>query len=81
MQDSFGIRDTLAAGSKSYQIASFAKLGKHHDIKRLPYSMKVLLENLLRNEDGHEVTRAQVEAVLKWDPKAEPATEISFLPV
>ncbi|MGH8151435.1 MAG: aconitate hydratase AcnA [Rhodanobacteraceae bacterium] len=80
MQDSFGIRDTLAAGGKSYQIASFAKLGKHHDIKRLPYSMKVLLENLLRNEDGHEVTRAQIEAILKWDPKAEPSTEISFLP-
>ncbi|HEX5961272.1 MAG TPA: aconitate hydratase AcnA [Rhodanobacteraceae bacterium] len=80
MQDSFGIRDTLELGGKSYQIASFQKLGRQYDIKRLPYSMKVLLENLLRNEDGSEVTRAQIEAVLKWDPKAEPATEISFLP-
>ncbi|MDE2270519.1 MAG: aconitate hydratase AcnA, partial [Xanthomonadaceae bacterium] len=80
MQDSFGIRDTLAVGGKSWQIASFAKLGKQHDLKRLPYSMKILLENLLRNEDGSEVTRAQIEAVLKWDPKAEPSTEISFLP-
>ncbi|HLI17097.1 MAG TPA: aconitate hydratase AcnA [Rhodanobacteraceae bacterium] len=80
MQDSFGIRDTLSVGGKSYQIASFAKLAKQHDVKRLPYSMKVLLENLLRNEDGSEVTRAQIEAVLKWDPKAEPSTEISFLP-
>jgi aconitate hydratase A / 2-methylisocitrate dehydratase len=80
MQDSFGIRDTLSVGGKSYQIASFAKLGKQYDLKRLPYSMKVLLENLLRNEDGSEVTRAQIEAVLKWDPKAEPSTEISFLP-
>jgi aconitate hydratase len=80
MQDSFGIRDTLNVGGKSYQIASFAKLGKQYDLKRLPYSMKVLLENLLRNEDGSEVTRAQIEAVLKWDPKAEPSTEISFLP-
>ena len=80
MQDSFGIRDTLNVGGKSYQIASFAKLGKQYDLKRLPYSMKVLLENLLRNEDGSEVTRAQIEAVLNWDPKAEPSTEISFLP-
>ncbi|MGN6192344.1 MAG: aconitase family protein, partial [Rhodanobacteraceae bacterium] len=80
MQDSFGIRDTLSVGGKSYQIANFAKLGKQYDVKRLPYSMKVLLENLLRNEDGLEVTKAQIEAVLKWDPKAEPSTEISFLP-
>ncbi|MBS0383388.1 MAG: aconitate hydratase AcnA [Proteobacteria bacterium] len=80
MQDSFGIRDSLTAGGKTYQIASFARLGKQYDLKRLPYSMKVLLENLLRNEDGSEVTRAQIEAVLKWDPKAEPSTEISFLP-
>ncbi|MGH8124679.1 MAG: aconitate hydratase AcnA, partial [Rhodanobacteraceae bacterium] len=80
MQDSFGIRDTLSVGGHAYQIASFAKLGKQYNVKRLPYSMKVLLENLLRNEDGIEVTRAQIEAVLKWDPKAEPATEISFLP-
>ncbi|MBU6478212.1 MAG: aconitate hydratase AcnA, partial [Xanthomonadaceae bacterium] len=80
MQDSFGIRDTLSVGGKSYQIASFAKLGEQHDIKRLPYSMKILLENLLRNEDGSEVTRAQIDAVLNWNPKAEPSTEISFLP-
>ncbi|TAN04418.1 MAG: aconitate hydratase AcnA [Rhodanobacteraceae bacterium] len=80
MQDSFGIRDTLSVGGKSYQIASFEKLGKRYDVKRLPYSMKVLLENLLRNEDGSEVTHAQIEAVLNWDPKAEPSTEISFLP-
>jgi aconitate hydratase len=80
MQDSFGIRDTLSVGGKSYQIANFAKLGKQYDVKRLPYSMKVLLENLLRNEDGSEVTRTQIEAVLNWDPKAEPSTEISFLP-
>ncbi|HKU79508.1 MAG TPA: aconitase family protein, partial [Rhodanobacteraceae bacterium] len=80
MQDSFGIRDTLSVGGKSYQIANFAKLDKKYDVRRLPYSMKVLLENLLRNEDGSEVTKAQIEAVLNWDPKAEPSTEISFLP-
>ncbi|MGH8234104.1 MAG: aconitate hydratase AcnA [Rhodanobacteraceae bacterium] len=80
MQDSFGIRDTIEVDGKSYQIASLAKLGEQFDIKRLPFSIKVLLENLLRNEDGKEVTRAQIEAVAKWDPKAEPTKEISFLP-
>jgi aconitate hydratase len=80
MQDSFGIRDTLTVGGKSYQFANFAKLDKKYRVERLPYPMKVLLENLLRREDGEEVTHAQIEAVLNWDPKAEPATEIPFLP-
>ncbi|HJP99901.1 MAG TPA: aconitase family protein, partial [Rhodanobacteraceae bacterium] len=80
MQDSFGIRDTLDVDGKSYRIASLAKLGEQFDIRRLPYSIKVLLENLLRNEDGREVTRAQIEAVAQWDPKAVPEKEISFLP-
>jgi aconitate hydratase len=80
MQDSFGIRDTLDVDGKSYQIASLARLGERFDIRRLPYSIKVLLENLLRNEDGSEVTRAQIEAVAQWDPKAVPDKEISFLP-
>jgi aconitate hydratase len=80
MQDSFGIRDTLTVGGKSYQFANFAKLDKRYNVARLPYPMKVLLESLLRREDGKEVTHAQIEAVLNWDPKAEPATEIPFLP-
>ncbi len=80
MQDSFGIRDTLEVGGKSYQIASLARLGRQFDLQRLPYSIKILLENLLRNEDGSEVTREQIEAVAKWNPEAEPSTEISFLP-
>jgi aconitate hydratase len=80
MQDSFGIRDILEVDGKSYQIASLAKLGEQFDIRRLPYSIKVLLESLLRNEDGSEVTRAQIEAVAQWDPKAVPDKEISFLP-
>src|SRR5579875_1422593 len=80
MQDSFGIRDTLEVGGKSYQIASLARLGRQFDLQRLPYSIKILLENLLRNEDGSEVTREQIEAVAKWNPEAEPSTEIAFLP-
>ncbi|HEX7325292.1 MAG TPA: aconitate hydratase AcnA [Rhodanobacteraceae bacterium] len=80
MQDSFGIRDTLTVDGKAYQFANFAKLDKKYRVGRLPYPMKVLLENLIRREDGKEVTHAQIEAVLNWDPKAEPATEIPFLP-
>lgn len=80
MKDSFGIRDTLTVGGKRHQIASFAKFGQRFDLTRLPYSIKVLLENLLRHEDGVDVTSAQIEAVAKWDPKVESDTEISFLP-
>ena len=80
MLDSFSTRDSLAVGGKSYTIVSFRKLARRYDLKRLPYSMKVLLENLMRNEDGREVTHEQIEALLTWDPKAEPSTEISFLP-
>ena len=80
MKDSFSARDTLDVNGKSYQIASLAKLGQKHDLKRLPYSLKVLLENLLRHEGNGDVTREQIEALLNWDPKAEPSTEIAFLP-
>ena len=80
MQDSFGIRDTLEVGDKSYQFANFAKFDKRYHVERLPFPMKVLLENLVRREDGNEVTHAHIEAVLNWDPKAEPTTEIPFLP-
>ncbi|HET9834802.1 MAG TPA: aconitate hydratase AcnA [Rhodanobacteraceae bacterium] len=80
MKDTFGVRDTLTVGGKEYQIASLARLGKQFDLARLPYSIKVLLENLLRHEDGSEVTDKQIEALATWDPKAESDTEISFLP-
>ncbi|QAU23594.1 aconitate hydratase AcnA [Dyella sp. M7H15-1] len=80
MLDSFATRDTLNVNGSPYQIASLTKLGKQLDIKRLPYSMKILLENLLRHEDGVNVTKKEIEAVAKWDAKAEPDTEISFMP-
>ena len=80
MLDSFATRDTLNVSGSSYQIASLTKLGQHFDIKRLPYSMKILLENLLRHEDGVNVTKKEIEAVAKWNAKAEPDTEISFMP-
>ncbi|MBS0584608.1 MAG: aconitate hydratase AcnA [Proteobacteria bacterium] len=80
MTDSFATRDTLEVGGKKYAIASLAKLGQKFDIARLPYSMKILLENLLRHEDGVNVTAKEIEAVAKWEPKKEPDTEIAFMP-
>ncbi|MGC1548193.1 MAG: aconitate hydratase AcnA [Rhodanobacter sp.] len=80
MLDSFATRDTLNVNGSSYQIASLTKLGQRFDIKRLPYSMKILLENLLRHEDGVNVTAKEIEAVAQWDAKKEPDTEISFMP-
>ena len=80
MLDSFATRDTLNVNGSSYQIASLTKLGQQFNIKRLPYSMKILLENLLRHEDGANVTKKEIEAVANWNAKAEPDTEISFMP-
>src|SRR3546814_13883359 len=81
MSDSFATRAKLDVNGKSYTYASLPKLGEKFDIARLPYSMKILLENLLRHEDGGAtVGKAHIEAVAKWDPKAEPNTEIAFMP-
>jgi aconitate hydratase len=80
MKDSFSVRDSIEVNGKRHTIASLAKFGNTFDIKRLPYSMKILLENLLRQEDGVNVTAKEIEAVAKWDAKAEPDTEISFMP-
>ncbi|TLY50168.1 MAG: aconitate hydratase AcnA [Gammaproteobacteria bacterium] len=80
MTDTFATRDTLEVNGKKYAIASLAKLGQKFNLARLPYSMKILLENLLRQEDGVNVTAKEIEAVAKWEPKKEPDTEISFMP-
>ena len=80
MKDTFSVRDSLDVNGNSYAFASLTKLGERFDLKRLPYSMKILLENLLRQEDGVDVTAAQIEAVANWDAKKEPDTEISFMP-
>jgi aconitate hydratase len=79
-QDSFGARGELAVGDRSYEIFRLAALADRFDVARLPYSLKVLLENLLRNEDGVSVTPADIEALAGWDPAAEPDTEIAFAP-
>ncbi len=80
MKDTFSVRDTLEVNGKRYAFASLAKLGQRFDLKRLPYSMKILLENLLRHEDGADVTSKEIEAVANWDAKKEPDTEMSFMP-
>ena len=81
MSDSFSTRSQLDVGGKRYDYFSLPKLGQRFDISRLPYSMKILLENLLRHEDGGvTVGKDHIEAVATWDPKAEPETEIAFMP-
>src|SRR5487761_167760 len=75
--DSFDSRATLRAGEESYQIY---RLDAVDEAQTLPFSLKVLLENLLRTEDGVNVTADHVRALAAWDPKAEPGTEIQFSP-
>jgi aconitate hydratase len=79
MTDSFKSRTTLKVGTQQYDILSLAAL-KSLNVDRLPFSLKVLLENLLRFEDGINVTKSDIEALLKWDPKALPSHEIAFTP-
>jgi aconitate hydratase len=69
----------LKVGPREYEIRSFAPL-KAQNVDRLPFSLKILLENLLRFEDGVNVTRSDIEALLRWDPKALPHHEIAFTP-
>jgi aconitate hydratase A / 2-methylisocitrate dehydratase len=80
MKDSFKARTTLSVGSKRYEIFRLDALEKKYKVSRLPYSLKILLENLLRLEDGVTVTAADIEALSNWDAKTEPETEIAFTP-
>ncbi|HTF54319.1 MAG TPA: aconitate hydratase AcnA, partial [Pseudonocardia sp.] len=75
--DSFGARGTLSVGGVDHEIF---RLSAVDGADRLPYSLKVLLENLLRTEDGANVTEAHITALAGWDPNAEPDTEIQFTP-
>jgi aconitate hydratase len=74
--DSFGLGRELKVGSDSFRIFDISKL----DAKTLPYSLKILLENLVRTEDGANVTAAHIQSIIDWDPTAEPDTEIQFTP-
>ncbi|MDH4281638.1 MAG: aconitase family protein, partial [Myxococcales bacterium] len=81
-QDSFKSRVTIQAGGRHVVIHRLDALTRagFRGIDTLPYSIRVLLENLLRYEDGKTVTRADIEAVANWDPAASPNTEIAFRP-
>ncbi|HZQ31900.1 MAG TPA: aconitase family protein, partial [Mycobacterium sp.] len=75
--NSFDARDTLKVGDKSYEIY---RLDAVKGTEKLPYSLKVLAENLLRNEDGSNITKDHIEAIAKWDSEAEPSIEIQYTP-
>jgi aconitate hydratase len=81
MRNSFGSRSTLEVGDRSFAFHSFAALERAgHRVSRLPFSLRILLENLLRLEDGRVVECAHIEALLGWKPQAAPETEIAFMP-
>ena len=72
----FSSASNLIVGNKTYKYFSMAEL----DVQKLPYSLKILLENMLRTKDGANVTQAHVDALVSWDPSKEPDTEIQFSP-
>ncbi|HKS49089.1 MAG TPA: aconitate hydratase AcnA [Amycolatopsis sp.] len=76
-KDSFGARDTLKVGDASYEVF---RLNKVSGAERLPYSLKILLENLLRTEDGANITAGHIRALAGWDATADPSIEIQFTP-
>jgi aconitate hydratase len=78
--NSFDARATLRVGDRSYEIFRLDALQERFDVARLPFSLKILLENLLRNEDGETITAQDVEALAKWNAKEEPSKEIAFTP-
>src|SRR5205823_1133892 len=79
--DTFGSRASLIVGDRTYRIFKLACLEKRgFNLQRLPYCMRILLENLLRNENGRSVTAAEVEFLANWDPQAPASKEISYSP-
>ena len=77
--DSFGARATLSVAGSDYEIFRISSVAGSN-VSRLPFSLKILLENLLRCEDGTTVTAADIKTLAGWDPQAEPSTEIAFRP-
>ena len=78
--DSFNARSTLQVDGKDYDYCALRALEISFEIGKLPFSLKVLLENLLRNEDGVNVTRKDIEALATWKPDAITQSEIAFTP-
>ena len=78
--NSFDAKATLTVGDREYEIFRLDALQAKYDIARLPFSLKILLENLLRGEGNGSVERADIEALASWDPQAQPSLEIAFSP-
>src|SRR5450755_722167 len=78
--NSFDAKATLSVEGRSYDIYRLDALQSSFDIARLPFSLKILLENLLRNEDGESIRAQDIEAVATWDATAAPSEEIAFTP-
>ena len=79
-ENSFDARADLEVGGETYEIFRLDALQSKFDVARLPFSLKVLIENLLRNEDGDSVSKEDIEALASWDADAEPTQEIAFTP-
>jgi aconitate hydratase len=79
-ENSFGARGTLNMGGVGFEIYRLEVLQQRFDVARLPFSLKVLLENLLRTEGNGSVTAADIQALASWDAKAQPSVEIAFTP-
>src|SRR6201992_3864210 len=78
--NSFDAKATLSVGDVKHDIYRLDALQSKFDVARLPFSLKILLENLLRNEDGESIRAQDVEALASWDAKAQPSKEIAFTP-
>jgi aconitate hydratase len=78
--DSFGARADLTVGDRTFEIYRLDALQAKFDVARLPFSLKILLENLLRQEDGESIRAKDIEALATWDAAAEPSKEIAFTP-
>ena len=80
MENSFNARSNLSVNGIEYEIFSLQALESDYNISRLPFCLKVLLENQLRLEDGVDVSKEDIEAIANWDPRTQPDKEIAFTP-
>jgi aconitate hydratase len=78
--DTFGARSTLTVGGESHEVFRLDALQDRYDVARLPYTLRILLENILRREDGETVSATDVEEVARWNASAEPSDEVTFAP-